>query len=115
MEALTALGEAGVNIDSFCGDLRPGERWGFMHLLVEDPGDARAALERAGFELTGEHAVELVGIENRPGALAEAVKRYSDEGRNIEVLYTASSGRVAIGTEDMQKPRYGVRVKDARY
>ena len=115
VEALTALGEAGVNIDSFCGDLRPGERWGFLHLLVEDPSDARVALERAGFEVTGEHEVDVVGVEDRPGALAQAVKSYSDEGRNIEVLYTASSGRVAIGTEDMQRPRYGVRMKDARY
>jgi hypothetical protein len=115
MEALTALSQAGVNLDSYCGDMRPGERWGFLHLLVEDAEAASGVLEGLGFEITGWHEVDVVGVEDRPGALAAALKRYSDEGRNIEVLYPAGSGRVAIGTEDMQRPRYGIRMKDARY
>ncbi len=115
MQALIALRDAGVNIDSFCGEVRPGERWGFLHLLVEDAGGASGALEGVGFEITGEHEVDVVDVDDRPGGLAETVKRYADAGRNIEVLYTAGSGRVAIGTEDMQKPRFGVRMKDARY
>jgi hypothetical protein len=115
MQALTALSDAGVNIESFCGDIRPGEKWGFMHILVEDPATARRAIEEAGFEVTSEHDVDVVPVEDHPGALAEIVKTYSDAQRNIEVLYTSTRGRVVVGTEDMQKPRFGVRMKDARY
>lgn len=115
LQALTVLRDAGINIESFCGDIRPGEKWGYMHLLVDDVRSARQAIEKAGLEVTSEHDVDVVPVENRPGALADAVKRYSDDARNIEVLYTARDGRVVIGTEDMQKERYGVRMGDARY
>jgi hypothetical protein len=115
MQALTSLADEGINIESVCGDIRPGERWGFLHLLVEDGAGARGALEAQGLEVTSERDVDVVRVEDRPGALAQAVARYSDAGRNIEVLYTASTGHIVIGTEDMQQPRLGVRVKDARY
>jgi hypothetical protein len=115
LEALTALADKGINIESFCGDLRPGESWGYVHILVTDAERARAVLGELGFEVVSEHDVDVISVENHPGGLADAVRRYSDEMRNIEVLYTARDGRVVIGTEDMQKPRPGVRVKDARY
>jgi hypothetical protein len=115
MQALTALADAGINIESFCGDIRPGERWGFLHLLVEDAAAARLALEHEGLEVGSEHDVDVVPVEDRPGALAEAVARYSSAGRNIEVLYTASTGHIVVGTEDMQQPRPGVRMEDVRY
>jgi hypothetical protein len=115
LEALIALGDKGINIRSFCGDLRPGEAWGYIHFLVNDAPPARAALEQAGFQVVSEHDVDVVDVDDQPGGLAEAVRRYSDEMRNIEVLYTARDGRVVIGTEDMQKERVGVRMEDARY
>ena len=115
MEALNCLCAAGINIDSFCGDIRPGERWGFMHVIVEDGAAARRALESAGVEVSAEHDVDLVAVEDRPGKLAEVIRGYAEAGRNIEVLYTARNGHVVIGTEDMQKPRLGVRMEHARY
>ncbi len=115
MEALNCLCAAGVNIDSFCGDIRPGDRWGFMHVIVEDGAAARRALESAGVEVTSEHDVDVVEVEDRPGRLAEVIRGYAEAGRNIEVLYTATNGHVVIGTEDMQKPRLGVRMENARY
>jgi hypothetical protein len=115
-QALDALCRADINIESFCGDIRPGERWGFLHLLVHDAPAARRALDAEGFEVTSEHDVDVVPVTaDEPGGLAEAVRRYSDDNRNIEVLYTAGDGNVVIGTEDMQKPRFGVRMEDAKY
>jgi hypothetical protein len=115
VQALTALAENGVNIESFCADLRPGETWGYLHLLViGESQPACAALAEVGFEVVSEHDVDVIEVENRPGGLADAVRRYSDDMRNIEVLYTARDGRVIVGTEDMQKERPGVRMKDAR-
>jgi hypothetical protein len=115
LEALTALEARGINIESFSGDLRPGESWGYIHFLVGDSEKARAALADAGIEVVSEHDVEVIEVENRPGGLADAVRAYADEMRNIEVFYTARDGRVVVGTEDMQKPRPAVRMRDARY
>ena len=115
LQALTALSDKGINIESFCGDLRPGETWGYVHILVSDSGRARAALETVGIEVVSEHDVDVIDVANEPGGLADAVRGYSEDLRNIEVLYTARDGRVVIGTEDMQKDRPGVPLKDARY
>ena len=115
VQVLEAVASEGVNVEGFCGDIRPGERWGYIHLLVEDAGGAVRGIERAGYEVTGQHRVDLIEIEDQPGALAEATARYSRDGRNIEVLYVASGSRIVIGTEDMQEERFGVRMKDARY
>lgn len=115
-EVLRILAEAGLNVGASCGDIRPGERWGYVHLLVDDPGTAVASLEAGGCEVLGVHDVEITTMENRPGALADVVSGYTDAGRNIEVFYTAPmEGAVVVGTEDMQRPRPGVQMKDAKY
>jgi hypothetical protein len=111
---LEAVAAEGVNIEGFCGDIRPGEKWGYLHLLVEDIEAARRALDKVGCEVTGQHRVDVFALEDRPGALAEVTGRYAQEGRNIEVLYVASESRIVFGTEDMQEERYGVQIKDAR-
>lgn len=84
---------------------------GVVHILVEEADEARAALDSAGLEISAEHEVEISKVEDRPGALLELLKSYSDADRNIEVLYTSSKG-VVVGAEDMLKPRYGVRMED---
>jgi hypothetical protein len=113
--ACEVLGNRGINIEGVAGDLRPGDTWGYIHLLVEDAREARAALEEAGFDVSGEHEVDLFELENRPGALAELIRRYSDADENIEVLYMAGGSRVVVGTESMRRDISGVKVKDARY
>lgn len=115
---LDALAGAGVNVGASCGDWRPGDRWGYGHVLVEDAQAALDALANAGIEIEGVtvHVVDLVPMDgDRPGALAEVVRRYAEAGRNIEVFYTADKESVVIGTEDMQAPRLGVQVKDVKY
>jgi hypothetical protein len=115
VDACEAIAGAGVGIEGLCGDLRPGETWGYLHVLVEDADKARRALEEAGFEVASEHDVDLVEVEPRVGALVEAFHKYVDEGQNIEVAYLAMNTRVVIGTEAMQRPRPGVKVEDAKY
>jgi hypothetical protein len=113
--ACEVLGIEGINIEGVAGDLRPGEMWGYIHLLVEDARAARAALEEAGFDVSGEHEVDVFEIQNRPGALAELIRRYSDAGENIEVLYMAGGSKVVVGTEGMRREISGVKIEDARY
>lgn len=112
VRVLGILSAVNVNIDGFCGDIRPGETWGFVHVLVEQADVALSALERAGVDITSVHEVDVLEVPNRPGALEEVTKRYSDAGRNIEVLYIAHGGRVVVGTEDMRPQRHGVRMDE---
>jgi hypothetical protein len=107
-----ALGAAGVNLDGMCGDLRRGERWGYLHVVTEDAARARAAIEGAGFEVDAEQRVEVTDVEDRPGAIADAIRPFRDAGRNISVLYMATDTRVVIGSEDMLDERPGIRMAD---
>lgn len=112
--ACDVLAEAGVTVEGISGDLRPGEKWGYVHVLVDDSAKAHAALDGAGIEVIGEHPVELV--EWTPGTnLGEIVTSYTGPDRNMEVFYPTLDGRLAIGTEDMRTDRPGVRMGDARY
>lgn len=117
LQILDALAAEGVSIRGFAGDIRPGERWGFLHVLVndEDYDEARATILRTGVQITSEHEVEVQDIEDRPGALADAIRGYVESGRNIEVLYMGANSKIIVGAEDMQRPRYGVRTQDAKY
>lgn len=112
METCDTLFRAGIELFGFSGDIRPGERWGYLHVLVEDKEAAQGALEAAGIEVTSVHKVEVNAVDKHIGALAEEVKKYSDAGRNIAVLYLASDGRIVIGTDDMLEERLGVRIGD---
>ncbi|MDQ3914314.1 MAG: hypothetical protein M3323_03145 [Actinomycetota bacterium] len=112
--ACDALAAAGVAVEGVCGDLRPGERWGYLHFLVDDGDAGRAALERAGLEIAAEHDVEVCGVDGSSGMLA-VLARYRDDDRNVEVFYSTLDGRIVVATEDMRRERPGVKVKDAKY
>ena len=73
-KAAKALGDAGVNIEGIAG--LGGGGHGHVHLLVEDAGAARTALEGAGATLEGEREAVIVDVssEDRPGKLAELAR-----------------------------------------
>jgi hypothetical protein len=112
--ALRAIADAGINILGTAGDIRPGEQWGYVHILVEDPEAAHRAIEQVGFEVTSEHEVDVLELPDRPGAILEACQGYSESGQNIEVFYMAHES-VVIGTEAMRKPIPGTKMTDTRY
>ena len=112
-KACDVLAEAGVAVEGISGDLRPGEKWGYVHVLVDDSAAAHTALSDAGIEVIDEHPVELVEFTPEMN-LGEIVTSYTGE-RNMEIFYPTLDGRLAIGTEDMRPDRPGVRMGDARY
>jgi hypothetical protein len=97
-----------------CGDLRPGERWGYVHIVVEAADEAKRMIEDAGYEVTTARPVEMVPIKNEPGELVRVLREYSDRDLNIDVMYIASGDRLVISTEEMLQHRTGVNVQDAR-
>lgn len=97
------LGTAGVNIEGVCGF--PSEGNALIHILVEDPGGARSALEGAGIQVRDERDVLVLDIEDRPGALAAIGRRIAGAGVNIELVYLATRTRLVIGVDDLDKAR----------
>jgi len=108
------VADAGINILGACGDLRPGERWGFIHIVVQEGDQARGLIEGAGYEVTSARPVDLIDLVDEPGGLSRVLREYSANNTNIDILYTVSKDRLAIGTEHMLEKRIGVNVHDAR-
>ena len=102
-EAGEAFGGAGINIEGSCGF--PSEGRGVLHFLVNDAGAARQALVNAGMEVAEEREVIVVDIEDKPGALGELARRMADAGVNVDLLYMATSSRVVLGCDDIEKAR----------
>jgi hypothetical protein len=99
-KAAQALGAAGVNVEGIAG--LGGEGHGHVHLLVEDGGAARSALEGAGVTIEGEREAVVVDVssEDRPGKLAELAQAIADAGVNLAACYVASRSRVVFSSDD---------------
>ncbi len=114
-KACEALADAGVNIRGFGGDIRAGEQWGYVHFLFDDPELPMTILEQVGLEVVDVHDVEVVEVEDRPGALVDVIRSYSERGENIEVLYTGAHNSIIVGTESSRRPRTGLTTEASRY
>lgn len=98
------LGKVGVNIEGFCAVATDGR--GVLHLLVEDAGAARQALEGAGYAVSAERdALVLTDVEDRPGYLADVAGRLGNANVNIEVAYLATTTRLVFGVDDLDAAR----------
>ena len=99
-KAAKALGDAGVNIEGIAG--LGGGGHGHVHLLVEDAGAARTALEGSGATLEGEREAVVVDVssEDRPGKLAELTEAVGAAGVNLAACYVASGSRVVFSSDD---------------
>jgi hypothetical protein len=98
-----ALGNAGVNIEGMTAMVLEGR--GIVHLLVEDAGAARAAIEGAGIEVEGETEV-IVGPPmadtdvDTPGQFGKMARVLADAGINVTLGYMATKNRVVLATSD---------------
>ena len=98
------LGKVGVNIEGFCAVANDGR--GVLHLLVEDAGTARRALEGAGYAVAAEReALVLADVDDRPGYLGEMAGRMAGADVNIEVAYLATGTRLVFGVDDLEAAR----------
>lgn len=99
-KAAQALGAAGVNVEGIAG--LGGGGHGHVHLLVEDAGAARTALEGAGVTIEGEREAVVVDVsdQDRPGKLAELAEAIGAAGVNLAACYVASRSRVVFSSDD---------------
>lgn len=96
-----ALGEAGINIEGTYGSGPEG----VVHVLVEDAGAARSALEGAGFNVAAERDVIVLTGEDRPGWLGSTARKLANAGVNIDLHYGATNNRVVFVVDDLDKAR----------
>ena len=113
--AARLLADADINIEGLGSDIRPGEPWGYLHVLVNDFERAADVLERNGHEILDVHEIDVVEGEDRPGVIAEICESYAARGENIEVLYLCTDTRIAVGTESMRREFVGRRTEEATY
>ena len=85
--------------------LPPNDRKVNTHLIV-DPSDlekARAKLNELGVK-TQEKEVMLIYLENKPGSMAEMLKKISDKGINLTYAFSVAMNPemsfVLLGAED---------------
>jgi len=104
-----ALGKAGVNIDGMCGVTVQGK--GVIHILVADAAKARRALEANHIDVAKETDVVVLEVEDRPGVLGNVARRLANAGVNLHIAYLATSARLVVGADDLEKARAAVEAK----
>lgn len=104
-----ALGEAGVNIDGICGMTVEGK--GIVHVLVQDADKARRALEANHIPVSGGLEVLVLEVEDRPSTLGNIARQLANAGVNIHLAYLATSTRLVIGVDDLEKARSTLQPK----
>jgi hypothetical protein len=98
-----ALGKAGLNIEGICGMTVEGQ--GIIHVLVHDAVKSRRALEANHLEVFGEREVFVLEVEDRPSVLGNIARRLANADVNIQLAYLATSTRLVIGVDDLEKAR----------
>lgn len=97
-KAVTAIANMDVNIEGYC------EVDGLFHVVTSEPADARKALETVGFAVTANEVV-VIETEDRPGALANILRRISAEELNVVRTYTLTKTRVVIAVDEPARLR----------
>jgi hypothetical protein len=101
-----ALGNAGINIEGLCG-IGLGDR-GVIHILVEDAGAARTALEGAGLTVESESEAlvnAIPGDVNTPGTMGRMARAMADAGVNLRAVYLATNNRAVAVSDNNDKAR----------
>jgi len=103
------LGKVGVNIEGICGMNVAGQ--GIIHILVEDGVKVRRALGDNHIQVLEEHDVIVMPVEDHPGSLGNIARRLANAGVNIHLAYLATSTRLVIGVDNLEKAREVVQPK----
>ena len=97
-----ALGAAGISMLGFAATRIGGV--GEIHLLVDDPSEARQALRSEGIQVSSEREMVVLPVQERPGELGRVARALADAGVNIELGYAAENG-LAFGVDDLERAR----------
>ena len=98
-EVAAAISDAGVNIAA-ATCLGAGDR-AELHILVPHAEAVRHALAISHLAVTREREVVVIGVEDRPGALADLTRKIAKAGVDLDLVYVATRDRVVFGAADL--------------
>ncbi len=99
-EVADIVGKAGINIRGF--STTEAAEYGIVRLIVTEPERARTLLHDAGFT-THFSQVLCVGVEDRPGGLAEVLDQLAAAGVSIDYLYSISFSNICFAVRDIDR------------
>lgn len=91
-KAVTAIANSQTNIEGFC------EIDGKFHCVTSDPKAAHKALESAGFA-PFETDVLVFSGEDKPGYLANVLRKVAEQEVNVIASYTLTNTRIALAVD----------------
>lgn len=100
---LAELHQAGVNLLAFSGF--PSGRGAQVDFVPEDPTAFRAVAKKAKWKVTGPKRALLVSGEDRPGVVAEILRRLGDAKINVTALDAVCAGAGRYGAILWVAPR----------
>jgi len=98
-----AIAKAGINIEGYCAVPSGKDGKGTFRVVTSDPMSTRKALETAGFKVQEERDIALIDAEDRPGFLAQTLRRLAEHELNVGPTYTITQNRIAISADDFAK------------
>jgi hypothetical protein len=104
-----AIAKAGINIEGFCAVPSGKDGKGTFRVVTKDPASTRKALESAGFKVQEERDIALMDAEDRPGFLAQTLRRLAENELNVGPTYSITQNRIAISADDFAKLREAVQ------
>jgi hypothetical protein len=108
-KATDAIAKAGINIEGYCAVPSGKDGKGTFRVVTSDPTSTRKALESAGFKVQEERDIVLIAAEDRPGFLAQTLRRLADHELNVGPTYSITQNRIAISADDFAKLRETVQ------
>ncbi len=108
-EITAVIGDAGVDIRAL--SIADTSDFGILRLIVDKPDVAMEALKQAGITVSLTDVI-AVGIEDKPGAFAKAIKIMSDASIGIEYMYAfiSRSDSQAFVIMRIETPDKGIEV-----
>jgi hypothetical protein len=104
-KATDAIAKAGINIEGYCAVPSGKDGKGTFRVVTKDPSSTRKALETAGFKVQDERDVALIDAEDRPGFLAQILRRLAENELNVGPSYSITQNRIAISADNFAKLR----------
>ena len=104
-KATDAIAKAGINIEGYCAVPSGKDGKGTFRVVTKDPSSTRKALETAGFKVQEERDVALIDAEDRPGFLAQILRRLAENELNVGPSYSITQNRIAISADNFAKLR----------
>jgi predicted amino acid-binding ACT domain protein len=100
---LAELQQAGVNLLAFSGF--PSGRGAQVDFVPEDPAAFRAAARKAKWKVTGPKRALLVTGDDRPGVVAEIMRRLAEGRINVTAIDAVCAGAGRYGAILWVAPR----------